>query len=154
MDGATGPSLPITMGVSRAREPEAAARELFDSLWQPGLGTVLFFCSPQYDLPRLEEALNKCFGDIHLVGCTTAGEITPLGYIDGSITGIGFVEPDFTAVSLLIRGLEDFRIASSSDLVQCALSELKAATAANPSCLTSAPMGQVEVIEQRRISDS
>lgn len=127
MDGDPGPPSPITTGVSRARDPEIAARELFDNLWRPGLGTVLFFCSPQYDLPRLEEALNECFGEILVVGCTTAGEITPLGYIDGSITGIGFVEPDFTAVSLLIRGLADFGIASSSDLVQRALSELKAA---------------------------
>ncbi len=138
MRGDSGPSLPITTGVSRAREPEAAARELFDSLWRPGLGAVLFFCSPQYDLPRLEEALNTCFGDIHLVGCTTAGEITPLGYIDGSITGIGFVEPDFTAVSVLIQGLEEFHIATCSDLVQHALSELKTATTFNSSGSTFA----------------
>lgn len=133
MGGGRGPSSPITTGVSRTREPEAAARELFDSLWRPGLETVLFFCSPQYDLTRLETALNECFEGVHLVGCTTAGEITPLGYIDGSLTGIGFTEPDFAAVSLLIPTLDDFHIASSAERVQHALSTLNAATAARPS---------------------
>jgi len=127
MGEASGPTSPITTGVSRARDPQVAARELYDSLWHPRLGTVLFFCSPQYDLPRLEEALNACFGDIRLVGCTTAGEITPLGYIDGSITGIGFAEPDFAVISLLIRDLAEFSIASSPVLVRSALQALNQA---------------------------
>ncbi len=115
---------PITTGVSQASDPAVAARELREAIWQPDLGTVIFFCSSQYDLDRLAQELNRQFGDIHLVGCTTAGEITPMGYIDGSITGIGFADPDFVTVSAILPVLDEFSIAASNQLVEKLLSDL------------------------------
>lgn len=123
-DKASVAARPVTTGVSRAKDCTKAALEFYKSVWHPDLETVLFFCSPQYDLAGLEVELARLFGDIHLVGCTTAGEITPDGYIDGSITGVGFAGPDFTTVSEAIDDLSSFTIAEGSDLVRRANARL------------------------------
>ncbi|MFU1922164.1 FIST N-terminal domain-containing protein, partial [Klebsiella pneumoniae] len=52
------------------RDSQDLARQLI----HPHLGFVLFFCSAEYDLPALAEMLERYFGGIDLVGCTTAGE--------------------------------------------------------------------------------
>ncbi len=114
----------ITTGVSRARDPAAAAEEFYKAVNRPNLDTVLFFCSPQYDLEQLGQELNMRFGDVHLVGCTTAGEITPRGYIEGSITGVGFTAPDFAAVSEVIVDLEELSISRIREVVQNAIVRL------------------------------
>ena len=115
---------PVTTGVSRSPDAVTAARQFHEAIWHPELDTVLFFCSPQYDLPLLGRELTRRFGDVTLVGCTTAGEITPAGYIEGSITGVGFAAPDFAAVCELIDDLDNFTIASGSELVHSALADL------------------------------
>ncbi len=114
----------ITTGVSCAQDAVTAAREFFEAVKHPDLDTVLFFCSPQYNLAELGAELNALFGDVHLVGCTTAGEITPRGYIEGSITGVGFSAPDFTAVSEVIGNLKDLSIATVREVVQGAIARL------------------------------
>lgn len=114
----------ITTGVSCARDPAAAAKEFFEAVNRPNLDTVLFFCSPQYDLAQLGQELSARFGDVHLVGCTTAGEITPRGYIEGSITGVGFSSPDFAAVSEVIDDLKSLSITRIREVVQNAILRL------------------------------
>ena len=96
---------PVSIGVSRAEDTVIAAREFHRAVWRPNLDAVLFFCSPQYDLQLLGSELSRMFPDTELVGCTTAGEITPLGYIEGSITGVGLCAPDFVTVSEVIGDL-------------------------------------------------
>jgi hypothetical protein len=115
---------PITSGVSRAKDSATAALEFYRSVWHADIESVLFFCSPQYDLELLGRELSRLFGDTHLVGCTTAGEITPDGYIDGSITGLGFAQKDFVTVSEAIEDLSGFTIASGSNLVRKATARL------------------------------
>lgn len=70
----------VCRGMSSARDVEVVAQDLARQLIHPHLGFVLFFCSAEYDLPALAEMLERYFGGIDLVGCTTAGEITPAGY--------------------------------------------------------------------------
>ena len=79
---------------------------------------MLVFCSPQYDLQALGEALAEVFGETLVIGCTTAGEITPVGYMTGSITGVSFPRSDFTAVAERIDDLESFEIAHAQALVR------------------------------------
>ncbi len=114
----------MTTGVSCARDPAVAAKEFCDAIERPNLDTVLFFCSPQYDLAQLGQELSARFGDVHLVGCTTAGEITPRGYIEGSITGVGFSAPDFAAVSEVIGDLKNLSISRIREVVQNAILRL------------------------------
>jgi hypothetical protein len=95
----------LSRACSRADDPVAAARELRAQLAAPDLAGVLLFCSSHYDLPRLAEALQTEFGDTPVVGCTSSGELTPFGYLDGTVTGVGFHSGAFVVSSLLIDGV-------------------------------------------------
>lgn len=68
--------LSIRKGTSQQRDPVRAAEELHAAIWQPDLKLAVFYCAADYDLPALAAALHQRFGDVNLVGCTTAGEIT------------------------------------------------------------------------------
>ncbi|MDP2613969.1 GfdT protein, partial [Oceanobacter sp. 2_MG-2023] len=52
-----------------------------------------------------------------LVGCTTAGEISPLGYCSGSITASGFPASSFAIQSALMSDLARFSVADAQGLI-------------------------------------
>ena len=72
--------LSVRKGMSQARDTDQAAQELFEALNQPDIKLAVFYCAADFDLPALAAALHKRFKDVNLIGCTTAGEITPQGY--------------------------------------------------------------------------
>jgi hypothetical protein len=75
----------IYRGHSSLEDPRAAAEELAGAIRiEDGLHFV--FASPRYDLEKLGGALSDALG-AHTIGCTTAGEITPLGYAEGTLAG-------------------------------------------------------------------
>ncbi len=100
-------SLSIRKGTSQQRDPVRAAHELHDAISQPGLQLAVFYCAADYDLPALAQALHAQFGDVNLVGCTTAGEITPEGYLAGALTGFSLAAPNLDVATALI-GLKPF----------------------------------------------
>lgn len=114
----------IRSGVTSAPDPWDAARELKAALDQPNPSLVLVFVSPDRDFPAVSRALTETFGPIPVVGCTTAGEITPAGYRRGSIVGISLASPGFVAVAERIDNLHTFHMARGNDLVQRALRRL------------------------------
>ncbi len=77
----------VKTGVSQKTDPVQAVQELYDAIYQPETSFAVFYCSPDYDLAPLEKALAEKFSGTPLIGCTTAGEITPNGFLEGSITG-------------------------------------------------------------------
>ncbi|MCC5884507.1 MAG: FIST C-terminal domain-containing protein [Halomonas sp.] len=107
---ASGPV--VRTAYSGLQDPSAAATELGISLKHAELGFVLFFCSAEYPLERLGQAMTEVFGDVAVVGCTTAGEITPKGYCRGCIVAIGFDRRYFSVAHALIDDLAGF------DLIQ------------------------------------
>ena len=108
----------IRRGFSRAREPAQAARELFEGIHDPAASLAVFFASTEYDLYALERELNARFAGTPLIGCTSAGEITPAGYISGGIVGFSLARPDFVTVSATIENLRSFSIAESHAIVR------------------------------------
>jgi hypothetical protein len=87
-------SMSIRKGTSQQRDPVEAARELHAAIYQPDLKLAVFYCAADFDLPALARALRQQFGDVNLVGCTTAGEITPQGYLAGALTGFSLAAPE------------------------------------------------------------
>jgi hypothetical protein len=120
------PTTQLRRGGSSATEPWSAVGELHRQIGGPDLAFVLIFCSPHYDLAELAAAIRHHFGDTQVVGCTTAGEITPFGYISGGLSGIGFSAGDFTVVPTLFRDLKDFKIASAVEQTRLAMAALPA----------------------------
>ncbi|KAA0876397.1 nitric oxide-sensing protein NosP [Nitrincola tapanii] len=108
---------PVRTAYSRSSDAQVAAQELAQQLITPDLGFVLFFCSAEYDLSVLQQALNQAFGEIPLAGCTTAGEITPQGYDRGSLCAIGFHRQYFSVEIGLVEELAGFGLKEAQKLV-------------------------------------
>lgn len=120
----------LLTAASKQPEPIKAARELAQALCHEQLGFVLFFCSAEYPLPALADALNEAFGEVPMSGCTTAGEITPQGYDRGSIVAIGFDRRVFAIETALIDDLEHFDLACAQPLVDALLERCRQQTLA------------------------
>lgn len=102
---------------SAALEPQFAARQLASELPLAELDCILFFCSAEYDLNALGLALQAHLGACQLIGCTTAGEITPDGYARRTVCAIGFSSAHFTVTAERIVDLERFGFAQAQHLL-------------------------------------
>lgn len=108
----------VVSAMSQAVDPQQVAQDLASQLLHPHLGFVLFFCSAEYPLQTLGPALQQCFGGIPLVGCTSAGEITPLGYGRNCVTAIGFDHRHFSIAAELIDQMEHFSLIDAQQMVE------------------------------------
>ena len=119
----------IVSASSCSRDAEQVASDIAKAFEGHELSQVLFFCSAEYDLPSLAKALRERFGDTDVAGCTTAGELTPDGYEQGSVSAVAFLASDFAVSATLIEDLEDFQLADAQTcvdglIVQCRQREL------------------------------
>lgn len=117
--------LSIRKGASQSTDPAVAAKELFEAIEQPDISLAIFYCSPEYDVDLLGIELNRYFKDINLIGCTSAGEITPEGYISGSITGVSVSSKDFSVVTGRIDNLSDFEMSQGEALANQVTQEME-----------------------------
>lgn len=124
-------------GGSQLVDGRAAVRELHSLIGGPDIAFAVIFCSPRYDLEAVAAALRECFADTPVYGCTTAGEITPFGYIAGGICGIGFPREDFAVTSVLFDDLANFELSSTTEKTRAAAAERdRVAGTAFGSCAT------------------
>lgn len=98
----------VVIATSSSADPDAAVIELAQQFSGHQLSHVLFFCSAQYPLERLAKSLDERLKEYQVTGCTTAGEITPSGYAQGSIVAIGFSAEMFSISSQLVERLDLF----------------------------------------------
>ena len=101
----------IRIAQSCAKDPREAVEELYAGVAQPDATLVLFFCSSEFDRDALTAELARRFVGVPVVGCTTAGEIGPLGCRDHSIAGVSFATGACTAQIGHLEDLRRFRIA-------------------------------------------
>lgn len=114
----------IKRGVSQAADARRAVEELRAQIWQPDMAVVLFFCSPAFDLDVVGQAVRESFGDTLTVGCSTAGEITPLGYRTGSITGLSLGRGVCHADAVYVEELSQFAFSHCLDGVRETLARM------------------------------
>jgi len=115
---ASVPGARVLRGQSTAPDALEAAREFHAAVAQPGMALVMFFCSAHYDLDVLAAELRRLFEDIQVIGCTTAGEIGPSGYLDRGLSGASFPASNFAATSGRIDRLQQFGFAQAQTLTQ------------------------------------
>ncbi len=120
-------NLNVRRGASTSTDAVTAARELHEALNQPELQLVVFYCAPEYDLAALAAELKRLFGATRLIGCTTAGEITPNGYLRGSITGLSVAGGGFEVTTERFEGLSDLGAGEVSARTQDAVDRLSRA---------------------------
>lgn len=100
-------------------------RELHAGIQQPDTELVIFFCSSLYDLDAIADEMNRLFAGVTVVGCTTAGEIGPVGYRAHSISGVSFSARVCSAVIGRIEQLQEFELASGRRFAQSLLQRLE-----------------------------
>jgi hypothetical protein len=120
-------SLPqsIRTGFSQSLDPAVAVAELHAAIAHDEAAIVMFFCSTSYDMAALAFEIDRQFAGIPVIGCTTAGEITPMGYMDGSLTGFSLSATDCRACTICIDDIT----AGAPDAGFCAAESALAALA-------------------------
>ncbi|HXE40685.1 MAG TPA: nitric oxide-sensing protein NosP [Azonexus sp.] len=128
-----GISKQIRTAQSCASDPRQAVRELRAGIAQDDMAVVVFFCSSRYDRASLADEMNRQFPGVQVVGCTTAGEIGPLGYREQGLVGASFPAATCAAVSGHLDHLHQFEIKQGLHLAQELLGKLESvAPAAGP----------------------
>lgn len=117
--------MPIRTAHSCATDPRVAAAELHDAVVDSDTRLVLFFCSSDYDLDVLSAEMRHLFVDIDVVGCTTAGEIGPAGYLEHSLCGVGFSAEAATAVTGYIDDLQSLDLSRGRLLIGRMLKQME-----------------------------
>ena len=115
----------IRRAQSCATEARQAVHEFHAAVSQPDMALVVFFCSSEYDLDVLGAEMSRLFAGVHVVGCTTAGEIGPAGYRQHSLSGASFPAGSCVVVSGLLDRLGQFDIARGHDFAQNLLQQLE-----------------------------
>jgi hypothetical protein len=93
-------------------------------LVQDGLELVVLFCSPAFDLDVLAAEIRVLFGGVAVVGCTTAGEITPIGYLEGSVAGFSLSARECRAAIELIPSISTLSITEGAAVVDRLIASL------------------------------
>lgn len=115
----------IRIAQSQATEAKKAVEEFHKGVRQPNMELVLFFCSSEYDLDIIAAEMDRLFAGTVVVGCTTAGEIGPAGYLSHSLSGVSFPTGSCVAVSGLLNHLIQFDITRGHNFAQTLLQQLE-----------------------------
>jgi hypothetical protein len=108
----------IRRGMSAAADEDQAAAELYQAINQDDMALAVFFCSPHYDCNQLALALKSQFGNTPVIGCTTAGEITPHGYATETLTGFSLGKSEFNVAINLFDRIHQMSIPMCQDAAQ------------------------------------
>ena len=95
---------------SSASDAETAIREIAEVLDGGDFAFVLLFVTPNHCRDAIAEGCARHLDGTRIFGCTTAGELGPVGYQDGSLVALGFPRSHFAIRAHLIRPLSEFFI--------------------------------------------
>src|SRR5262245_1633547 len=93
----------------------AAARSaLADEIFQH----IIVFFSMEHDPEVLLQALSRNFPDTPVSGCSTAGEIGPLGMMQGGMVFVAFPENGFRVMSEIITEVDKAGIERATEIAR------------------------------------
>lgn len=107
----------VRTAVSQEKDPILCAEEIASQLTGEEVNWVVFFCSAQQDIDLFAEQLQSLLPEQTIMGCSTAGEITPLGYMQGSVCAVGFSRSGFAIETALIEEMDCFDFSSAQQLL-------------------------------------
>lgn len=102
----------IRQGMSMKQDAAGAIKEILDQIASDEVEIILLFCSPQFHVAEIAAAVRQHGTKQIVVGCTTAGEITPVGYRHGTIAGISLPRRHFAVSLQVTEHLANFDIAT------------------------------------------
>jgi len=113
----------IGFASSHADDPFEAMNEAVAVLGDEPLAGAMIFCSQRYDRDRLARAINRHSEGMTVIGCTSSGELTDVGYDHDSLTIIGFPADGFRMVSHCFDDIDSFDPASAREVVRSLAAE-------------------------------
>jgi hypothetical protein len=122
----------IRIAQSVASTATLAVEELYAGLTQPDMTLLIFFCAPSYDLDLLAREIQCKFSGALIIGCTTAGEIGPYGYVENSLVGVSFSNKICQAVAMPLPDLQEFTPSNAYQCVQQLMHNLENKPLATP----------------------
>lgn len=84
---------------------------------------TIFYCAPDYDRDELANAMRESFPG-QVIGCTTAGEISPAGYMRGSLVGVSLAKTIARVAVGRVDDLSAFELADGERLARGLLDRL------------------------------
>ena len=114
----------VRRGFSCNADAVSAVSEIWEQVRQDDTKLTVFFCSSAYNPDRLASRVREVFVDGSVVGCTTAGEIGPGGYVDRSIVAFSLAGPDFEVATGFVGDLLHFSPAEGHAMVRRLIVEL------------------------------
>ncbi len=111
----------VQIAVSAHQTGAGCAHDIAAQLGPDPYAFVLIFFSPDTACDYLASSLKALMPETAIYGCSTAGELTPDGFADGSVVALGFSSRDFSASSILLPDLSDFSIREGQSKVRQAV---------------------------------
>lgn len=79
---------------------------------------IIAFFSSEHDVAVLVKELSAAFPDTPISGCSTSGEMGPLGMMQGGIVLIAFPEQGFRVLSEIIPGTDQAGVEKASEIAR------------------------------------
>lgn len=102
-----------------------AIAELRRDLGDDDFEHILAFYAIEYEADRVATALAYAFPDTPLTGCSTAGEITPVGMVQGGILLVAFPKAGFRVHTGLIEDIGSFGVEHAAQVVRKLKSQIR-----------------------------
>ncbi|MFE1600033.1 FIST N-terminal domain-containing protein [Methylobacterium sp. ID0610] len=82
---------------------DAAVAALAEGLDRERIGHLVIFFSPRYGADRISAAFARHFPGVHVAGCTSSGEISPVRGLARGLVAIAFPRAGFRIASVLLE---------------------------------------------------
>ena len=108
----------IRFAASHADDPLEAATALAGELGDEPLAGAIAFCAHRYDRDKLARAINRRFEGVSVIGCTSSGELTDIGYDHDCLSMIGFPARDFHMTTHCFDDIDKFDPVAAREVVR------------------------------------
>ncbi|MEE9589054.1 MAG: FIST N-terminal domain-containing protein [Hyphomicrobiaceae bacterium] len=105
-----------------------AVDELKGSLGTNNFQYIVVFFSVEHDAEELSAAIAAAFPGVPFSGCSTAGEITPLGMMQGGVLVLAFPHDGFRVYADIISNIDQFGVERATETVRRLKSQLSPAS--------------------------
>lgn len=105
----------IPKGNTTATSIARAAGELYIGLGQEEFAAIFFFASGDYDMAGLGRALSEFYPETEIYGCTTAGVIGWLGYLEDGVCAFGLPKSRFDVQAEIIEDVSAINISQGRE---------------------------------------